>query len=180
MKSDQLSAHNPSHLKTKNEPQELSPINFTPETYKEDKPSEATPTNICTNLFEEDFMLDSLNDQQNLLHQGSFEIKAKEKNATDTNQTFMNVLETAIDHFEKDNEQKKAAKRSPNFSYSNATTGNSVNDKRTDPEYELLKDQYNLLLNKYSDLQLNNKQLMNDYAVLRSQYEEIKAVRFFV
>jgi len=175
MKSKQVF---PIQSKTKNKPRELSPINFTPETYKKSKPSEATPTNICSNFFEEDFMLDSLNDQQNFVSRGSFGIKAKDKNTDNTDKTFMNALETAIDHFEKDGEQKKATKRSPSFSYSNATTGNSVNDKRIDPEYELLKDQYNLLLNKYNDLQLNNKQLMNDYAVLRSQYEEIKAVSF--
>eukprot|EP00826_Nyctotherus_ovalis_P009183 TRINITY_DN12415_c0_g2_i1.p1 TRINITY_DN12415_c0_g2~~TRINITY_DN12415_c0_g2_i1.p1 ORF type:complete len:177 (+),score=40.17 TRINITY_DN12415_c0_g2_i1:146-676(+) len=158
-----------SSTRGKSTPQELSPIAFTPDASpKEDKPGEATPVNLCSSILEEDFMLDSLNDQQN------FGVKGREESA---NKEFMNVLETAIGHFEKDAETKKA-KRFPSFSYSNATTGNSLNDKRAEfnTEHEVLKDQYNLLLNKYNDLQLNNKQLMNDYAILRSQYEEVKAV----
>ena len=155
--------------------------------------SEATPGSICTNNLEDNFMLDSLNDQHIIVQKTTITNKTKDianKNELNNDKklkesNFMNVLETAINHFEKDNstEDKKEGiyfKRSPSFSYnnSNITTTNSTGEKHdeTSVEYESLKIQYKFLLNKYNNLQTNNKQLMNNYAVLRSQFQEVKAV----
>lgn len=182
--SNSLSTSN----KMLNKPQEVNSIEFISDLnpFKERRSSltgEATPVNICTSIIEDDFMLDSLNEQQNIpRHTFSVTQNVESKKELQTGEsgtTFMNALETAINHFEKKNPQetKKISKRSPSFSYStNITTGNSVNDSSA--EYEVLRNQYTLLLNKYNELQLSNKQLMNDYAVLRSQLEEVKAVMF--
>jgi len=113
--------------------------------------------------------------------------------------SFMGALQNAIAHFEfeANNNKKPASKNKQNnssqndqkqttlssYNSSNTTTANSAGDQKKDTEetiteQELLKKEYNTLLIKYNELKVNNKNLMNDYASLRSQLEELKSVLF--
>ncbi len=154
---------------------------------------------------EDDFMLDSLNDQKAHQQIGKDNDVASTKEAPrDSESNFMSALQDAISHFEgpfslvtshytaplastikrQDGTKKRTAhKESPSFSYnsSSATAANSTGEVRR-PEGELqtenesLKHEYNALMARYCELKSSNKVLMNDYAVLRSQLEELKAV----
>ena len=152
---------------------------------KTNKSDEATPISILLNNIENNFMLDSLNDQVKYNSRTEIETKIKEiesyniKPELNTKKHcneiyFMKTLENAINHFEK----STMIQLNTNYNYINTVTTNSTGERHEDGilEYELLKNQYNLLLNKYNELQLTNKQLMNDYAVIRSNYEELKVV----
>ncbi len=203
--------------------------------------NEGSPVTVCPpRILEDNFMLDSLNEQRNFQSRPTTESTkplgaakstaaatlAKEekensgheivceKPAASSN-LFMNALQTAISHFEKESlatapaavsKEKKAAevkkppnasgldrhKQSPSSSYnsSNTTTANSIgggeplllkqHEEVSSTEHDTLKRQYNTLSAKYNELKMSNKSLMNDYAVLRSQYEEIKAVSPFL
>lgn len=59
-----------------------------------------------------------------------------------------------------------------------ASTSNSTGRKCEEifAEYELLRRKYAMLLKNYNELQEKNKSLMGDYAVLRSQLEDLKTV----
>ena len=184
---------------------------------------EGTPITICPRILEDNFMLDSLNDQRNMASQPPTDTKehrvqqkvdtkhkeekenedfdlAEEKGDSGDSNLFMSALQTAISHFEKDvaaPKEKKAEpkkstlgdrhKQSPTSSYnsSNTTAANSIGEplalRHEDimAEHDSLKRQYNTLMAKYNELKAGNKGLMNDYAVLRSQFEESKAVSLF-
>ena len=172
--------------------------------------AEKTPVNIyplqeSKRTLEDNFMLDSLNDQKNADLQVHSESKIQNPAAPTTRlltpaeqerqivseRSFMNALQNAIEHFGQKSESKSQVKRrvtnqkeSPISAYnsSSATAANSVGEQRKEftdllSENELLKREYNALLAKYSELKGSNKNLMNDYAVLRSQLEEMKAVQ---
>jgi len=173
--------------------------------------AEGTPATVCQRILEDNFMLDSLNEQRvsrplvankETKHlTKAVEISKEEKEneglemAQEKSDNFMNVIQTAITHFEKApftvaNSRKPDVKKgldlrkqSPSVSYnsSNTTTANSMGEPANsigskNDDYELLKKQHNALLAKYNELKSSNKGLMNDYAVLRSQLEEMKAV----
>ncbi len=174
-------------------------------------------------VFEDNFMLDSLNDQKTVTPGTAFHCREKSagpprgvhssvpmplsqaKECLDVSQTrdkadgnrFMDILATAIAHFEDQPRETKmlrkevrklppnptgerCSKHSPTSSYnsSNITTANSTGEQRSEDEAELphTKKEYCSLLAKYNELKGNNKSLMNDYAVLRSKFEEMKAV----
>ena len=83
----------------------------------------------------------------------------------------------------KQSQTAAGSKGSPSSSYnsSNATTANSAGESKKegdDPaaEHASLRKEYNTLWAKYNELKTTNKTLMNDYAALRSQLEEMKAV----
>jgi hypothetical protein len=141
-------------------------ISFTPE---------ATPITICA--AEDEFMVDSLNvpgathpsitqefcNKENKLNSIAEEI-------TETN--FMSALQTAINHFEDANTLDKKYKQSSSFSNSNIF----INERRENTSNDSIRRQYNSLLIKYNELKEHNKKLMSDYASLRSDFEETKAV----
>ena len=173
-------------------------------------------------MLEDNFMLDSLNEQRNAdshLSKPSADFRSRPRNESalvasslqlskiketsersgETDHKFMNVLQTAISHFEKETQPQKdtksnkevkklmvhhmpAHKHSPTSSYnsSNTTTANSTgepkNEEESGADVHNIKREYSTLMVKYNELKASNKGLMNDYAVLRSQFEEMKAV----
>jgi len=132
-------------------------VSFTPE---------ATPVTIYA--AEDEFMVDSLNVPGVTHPSVTQESRNKERKLNSiaeeiTDNNFMNALQTAINHFEDTNTLDKKHKQSPSFS--NENTSN-----------EAIRRQYNSLLIKYNELKDHNKKLMSDYASLRSEFEEAKAV----
>lgn len=137
---------------------------------------------------EEKFVRDSLNDQKkriSVVHNSTFnELKLQ----IEQDQSFMKAMQTAINHFEKNanEELQKDSKKSTNFSrsiFNNTNTTNTSGEHKKDntlPESENIKREYTTLLIKYNELKAKNKALMNDYAVIRSQVEELKSVTIFI
>ena len=145
--------------------------------------SEAIPMTICPQSAEEAFMVDSLNDQGNII---DYEKKYQkeddrlnsiaEESVDDSN--FIDALQHAINHFEDANTNLKERnyrnkRQSP--ASTNITTSNSVSEEFMN-ENEIIKKLYNTLAVKYNEIKETNKRLMGDCAILRSQLEEEKAV----
>lgn len=151
---------------------------------------EATPMMICSHVMDDEFMVDSLNTQGNTIERITVEQNPGNKENEHLNTigeesviegNFMNALQTAISHFEDSNVGPKE-KNKQMTDLSNITTNNSMVEKCEEYalENETLKKQYNTLLAKYNEMKTSNKKLMSDYAILRSQLEESKAVKYFI
>lgn len=143
-------------------------------------PCEATPITVCRQTKDGDFMFDSLENQESI---GSI-IGSKDNLEIDAS-GFMSALQSAIHHFEKPvvllkdmkhsvGKSRAANNQSP--SLSNFTTTNSLNGREEVMDSNSLKKQYNELLAKYNNLKMSSKMLIKDYAILRSQFEEVNAV----
>jgi hypothetical protein len=144
--------------------------------------SEATPITVCKQITEENFMFDSLDNQEDypVITNGG-----EEKGGLESE--FMRALQSAIHHFEKPMMVPREVKSSMNKSragngqsptLSNFTTSNSFNER--EDSTEALKKQYNELLTKYNSLKTSSKTLIKDFAILRSQYEEVNAVSLVI
>eukprot|EP00826_Nyctotherus_ovalis_P015675 TRINITY_DN14476_c0_g1_i11.p1 TRINITY_DN14476_c0_g1~~TRINITY_DN14476_c0_g1_i11.p1 ORF type:complete len:228 (+),score=53.94 TRINITY_DN14476_c0_g1_i11:197-880(+) len=172
-------------------PQEIeSPLedrlNESPTTVKYSRSSaEATPITVCRQAVEENFMFDSLDNQENAIAISSSKegLEQEEERGTE----FMQALQSAIYHFEKPvvvlREAKTAANKSragngQSPTLSNFTTSNSFNER--DEIADSLKKLYNELLERYNSLKASSKTLIKDYAILRSQFEEVNAVKGWV
>lgn len=122
---------------------------------------------------ENNFLIDSLNERKSIIPERNHNqenIKCKTVGVNKEN-TFLNALQTAIRHFEKENNinQNKRQLQQKDKKY------NVISDKLRGDFSKIKKDYCSLQL-KYSELKIKNKVLMNDYANLRSQIEEMKAV----
>lgn len=169
-------------------PQEIeSPLedrlNESPTTVKYSRCSpEATPITVCRQTVEENFMFDSLDNQDNAIAVSSSKEEPEQEEERGTE--FMQALQSAIWHFERPVVVLKEARtgtgksragngQSPTLS--NFTTSNSFNER--DDTVDSLKKLYNELLGRYNSLKASSKTLVKDYAILRSQFEEVNAVR---
>jgi len=146
--------------------------------------SEATPITVCKQSVEENFMFDSLDNQ---LHDAPVANTEEKTELEDVGAEFMKALQSAIYHFEKPVMIPKEVKSSMNKSrpgngqsptLSNFTTSNSFNER--EDSIESLRKQYNEILAKYNCLKVSSKTLIKDFAILRSQYEEVNAVNVIV